>query len=82
MLPEKLVEILACPLCKYEVDVQETRIVCKRTECGLVFPIREGIPVFLVEEAEKPCPTCGAEREFGNDVLSCPACRISFPSQE
>lgn len=78
VLPEKLVEILACPFCKSEVDVEETCIRCRNEACGLVFPIREGIPVFLVEEAEKPCPKCGAERNFGNEELACPSCRLSF----
>ena len=30
------------------------RIVCTNPSCGLRYPVREGIPVMLVDEAEKP----------------------------
>lgn len=47
----KLLEILVCPLCKgpleYRKDSQE--LVCKADH--LAFPIRDGIPVMLEEEA-------------------------------
>lgn len=47
----KLLEILVCPLCKgpleYRKDSQE--LVCKADR--LAFPIRDGIPVMLEEEA-------------------------------
>lgn len=80
VLPDRLVEILACPFCKSEVRVEETRIFCKNEQCGLVFPIRDGIPVFLIEEADKPCPACDGQRtfDFGADELSCPACGASL----
>ena len=79
-MPEKLVAILACPLCKAGVRVEETRISCKRPECGLVFPIRDGIPVFLIDEAERPCPKCGTSRNWDarTDELACPSCGTRF----
>ena len=52
MIDEKLLEILACPLCKTAVKLQDERLVC--VKCGRSYPIREGIPVMLVEEAETP----------------------------
>lgn len=52
MIDPRLLEILACPLCKTEVRVEADRLVCVR--CGRRYPIREGIPVMLVEEAEPP----------------------------
>jgi uncharacterized protein YbaR (Trm112 family) len=52
MIDPKLLEILACPLCKTEVKLQGDRLVC--VQCGRRYPIREGIPVMLVEEAEQP----------------------------
>jgi hypothetical protein len=46
----KLLEILACPVCKTPVDLKDdNRLVC--TKCGRAYPIREGIPVMLVDEA-------------------------------
>ncbi len=47
----KLLEILVCPLCKgplvYKKHAQE--LVCK--PCRLAYPIRDGIPVMLEDEA-------------------------------
>lgn len=50
MIDKELLEILACPLCKTPVELKEDRLVC--TKCGRRYPIRDGIPVMLVEEAE------------------------------
>jgi uncharacterized protein YbaR (Trm112 family) len=49
----ELLEILRCPQCRSEVkiDEAETRLKCVNPECSLVYPIRDEIPVMLVEEA-------------------------------
>ena len=49
----ELLEILRCPKCKAEVkiDDKQTRLKCVNPECSLVYPIRDEIPVMLVEEA-------------------------------
>jgi uncharacterized protein YbaR (Trm112 family) len=49
----ELLEILRCPQCrsKVEIDAAETRLKCVNSECSLVYPIRDEIPVMLVEEA-------------------------------
>lgn len=52
MIDKKLLEILACPLCKTDVELKDNWIVC--TKCGRRYPIRENIPVMLIEEAELP----------------------------
>ena len=52
MIDPKLLEILACPVCKTAVKLEADRLVC--TQCGRRYPIRDGIPVMLVEEAEGP----------------------------
>lgn len=49
---ERLLNILACPACKSEVTEEENKIVC--VSCKRRYPIREGIPIMLIEEAEKP----------------------------
>jgi len=53
MIDEKLLEILACPKCKSDVKLKDDKIICKNPDCGLKYPIKEGIPVMLIEEAEK-----------------------------
>lgn len=58
MIDQKLLEILACPLCKTEVKLEgdphtgASRLVC--VQCGRRYPIRDDIPVMLIEEAELP----------------------------
>ena len=54
-LDEKLLEILACPNCHGDVEYLpgESVIVCRGT-CGLRYPVRDDIPVMLIDEAEKP----------------------------
>jgi len=52
MIDKDLLKILACPACKGEVELKDNKIICKK--CGLKYPVREGIPIMLVEEAEKP----------------------------
>jgi uncharacterized protein YbaR (Trm112 family) len=49
-----LLEILACPACdtRPKVNLENDRLVC--VECGRRYPIRDGIPVMLMEEAEPP----------------------------
>ncbi len=57
MIDQKLLEILACPACKTEVKLEGERLVC--VQCLRRYPIREGIPVMLIEEAERPMPSAG-----------------------
>lgn len=48
----ELLEILACPLDKQPVSRQGNYLVC--SECQRHYPIRDGIPVMLVDEALTP----------------------------
>ena len=49
----ELLEILRCPKCKSEVKIDDaaTRLKCVNPECSLVYPIRDEIPVMLIDEA-------------------------------
>lgn len=49
----ELIEILRCPKCKsrVEIDAEQTRLKCVNSECSLVYPIRDDIPVMLIDEA-------------------------------
>jgi uncharacterized protein YbaR (Trm112 family) len=51
VVDKKLLEILACPVCKGPLVFRPEagELICKADR--LAFPIREGIPVMLVEEA-------------------------------
>ena len=51
---KELLDILICPNCHGEVEYREAEqlIVCKK--CGLRYPVRDDIPVMLIEEAERP----------------------------
>ncbi len=48
-----LLEILVCPDCKgsLTVDDENSELICNR--CGLIYPVRDDIPVMLVEEARR-----------------------------
>jgi uncharacterized protein len=52
MIDKELLEILACPLCKTDVKQEDDKIVC--TKCGRRYPIRDDIPIMLIDEAELP----------------------------
>ena len=53
-IPEYLLEVLQCPACHGEIEPLEADegLACKA--CGRIYPIRDGIPVMLVEEASPP----------------------------
>lgn len=48
---EKLLEILACPLCKTEVKLTSDEQGLKCVKCHRVYPIKDDIPVMLIDEA-------------------------------
>ena len=52
-LSPELLEILRCPKCKSEVELKSdnSSLKCTNSECSLVYPIREDIPVMLIDEA-------------------------------
>ena len=56
----KLLEILVCPVCKGPLVYKKTvsELVCK--PCRLAYPIKDGIPVMLEDEAR----TLPAEEEI------------------
>jgi uncharacterized protein YbaR (Trm112 family) len=49
----RLAAMLRCPSCRQEVRVLENDAGIACTACGLVYPIVDGIPVMLVEEARR-----------------------------
>lgn len=53
MLNKKLLEILACPKCKgdLEYNKDENKLICN--SCRLRYKIDDDIPIMLIDEAEK-----------------------------
>ena len=50
-ISEDLLEILACPACKAKVELKADGSGLKCVECKRVYPIRDDIPVMLIDEA-------------------------------
>jgi uncharacterized protein YbaR (Trm112 family) len=52
MLDERLLDILICPNCRGELEHQREpeALVCRA--CELRYPVRDDIPVMLIDEAE------------------------------
>ncbi|MGC8816515.1 MAG: Trm112 family protein [Candidatus Hadarchaeum sp.] len=46
---KELLDILACPICKSGVRLRKGKLVCIR--CGREYPLVDGIPIMLPEEA-------------------------------
>jgi len=54
MLNKELLDILVCPACKTKVElVKEVWLVCQNDTCRRKYPIRDDIPVMLIEEGDK-----------------------------
>ncbi len=53
MIDKELLTILVCPLCKgtLTLERESNELLCRKDR--LAFPIRDGIPVMLVDEARR-----------------------------
>ena len=49
MISKELLDILACPVCKAPLSLESESLRC--TQCRRIYPIRDGIPILLEEEA-------------------------------
>ena len=49
----KLLDILACPVCKGPLQLSEDKTELISKGAGLAYPIRDGIPIMLPEEARQ-----------------------------
>ncbi|MBL7055269.1 Trm112 family protein [Candidatus Woesearchaeota archaeon] len=52
-IPKELYDILACPLCKSDLKYTKDKKGLMCTKCNKKYPIKEGIPILLSENAEK-----------------------------
>ena len=58
-IQQDLIAILVCPKCRSAVKQEGNFLACQNAGCALRYPIRDGIPIMLIEEAESP----GTSRE-------------------
>lgn len=58
MLDTRLLEILVCPRCRGELreEPMPHALICE--QCRVSYPVRDGIPILLIDEAE-PLPPQG-----------------------
>ena len=58
MVSEELLEILRCPACVQQAEgalklTHDTWLVCQEESCARKYPIRDDIPVMLIDEGDK-----------------------------
>jgi len=51
MLSQELREILVCPACKQALEYREKPESLKCTQCRRVYPVKDDIPIMLIDEA-------------------------------
>ena len=56
MIDRELEDVLACPQCKGPLAVDRERGVVRCDRCSLCYPVQDGFPILLVDEAvaERP----------------------------
>lgn len=52
-LDERLMEVLACPSCHGRLEHKDRRKAVLCLDCLLQYPVVDGVPVMLVEEAKQ-----------------------------
>jgi len=52
MLSPELLAIIVCPACRSRLDYSDERQTLTCTACRRIYPIKDGIPILLVEEAK------------------------------
>ena len=70
-----LLEILVCPDCKgsLTVDQDHDELICNG--CGLIYPVRDDIPIMLVDEARRPEPPRSQRRRRAESQAADAPCR-------
>jgi uncharacterized protein YbaR (Trm112 family) len=79
-IPKDLFDIMCCSFCKSDLRQDAERILCTNSDCGLVYSIQDDFPNMLIDEAQRPCPACGAQRDWDSEreTIQCPKCGKSM----
>ena len=51
MIPQDLLDILVCPACKKPLVLKANPEALKCSACNRVYPVRDNIPILLVDQA-------------------------------
>ena len=51
-VPRPLLDILVCPKCKGDLEYREQENVLRCHACKLEYPVRDDIPIMLIDEAK------------------------------
>ena len=51
MIPQDLLDILVCPACKQPLTLKENGEALKCNACHRVYPVKDDIPVLLIDQA-------------------------------
>ena len=52
-LSPEFLAVAACPACHatFAVDYDKQELVCTNQSCGLAYPVRDNIPILLIDQA-------------------------------
>jgi len=53
VLTQELLDLIRCPVCKGTLDYNQDKQTLRCAACPRTYPIRDGIPVLLVDQAAK-----------------------------
>jgi uncharacterized protein len=51
MISQDLLDLIVCPACKKDLELKSDPEALKCTACRRVYPVRDGLPVLLIDEA-------------------------------
>lgn len=56
MILKKLLDILVCPVpeCRKPLTLAADESSLECTGCGRIYPVRDGIPILLIDQAQMP----------------------------
>lgn len=67
MLDPQLLQLLACPACGEDVIYKDSKVVC--IGCQRKYPIKDGIPILMVSEADLPVVSKQSASNQKNNAL-------------
>ena len=70
MISQELLKILACPFCKSDVRLDAQTLSCTNSACACQYAIENNIPIMLIDQAKRPCPQCGSQRDWIEEKAS------------